>query len=250
MSKTMKTLLMVLCAIALVVCSVLGTLAYLTSIDKATNTFTAGDVKTSVDEDDPDSTDPDDRVPENEYELIPGKNYDKDPIVHIEGEDCYTFVTVQNSLAAIEDPNADSIAKQMADNGWALLKDGTEVVTVDGLPVWYFCSADGENSGVTVSEAGVLTVGDGIVDVTVFTNFTIGGEVDNETLKQYVTTYTTKYYDEDGNEVTDEEAIDNGEYTKEETTVDVATTIQVTSYTVQAEGFSTALDAWNAAFVD
>ena len=50
MKKTTKALALVLCAMLLVVGSVMGTLAYLTSEAEVTNTFTAGNVSITLQE--------------------------------------------------------------------------------------------------------------------------------------------------------------------------------------------------------
>ncbi|MBE6038233.1 MAG: hypothetical protein E7218_03410 [Anaerofustis stercorihominis] len=98
-----KALLTVLCAILLVVVSVMGTLAYLTDDDSVVNTFTVGKVELILDETDvkTDGTkDTNERVKENEYHLIPGHTYIKDPTVTVkaDSEDCYVrmFVEVKN----------------------------------------------------------------------------------------------------------------------------------------------------------
>ena len=48
--KKFKALLVVACALLLVAASVFGTMAYLTSTDTVTNTFTVGKVKITLDE--------------------------------------------------------------------------------------------------------------------------------------------------------------------------------------------------------
>ena len=92
MKKATKALLLTLCAVVLVVGSVLGTLAYLTARDTVENTFTVGDVNIKVDESDVDEngeqeTTPDGetapRVDENEYHLLPGQTYAKDPTMTV-----------------------------------------------------------------------------------------------------------------------------------------------------------------------
>lgn len=84
-----KALLMVLCAVLLVAGSVLGTLAYLTSTDSVTNTFTVGNVQIKLDEAEvgADGTalkgNDAARVKANNYKLMPGHTYDKDPTVTV-----------------------------------------------------------------------------------------------------------------------------------------------------------------------
>lgn len=83
MKKTKKALLLSLCAVMLVTASVLGTMAYLTSTDEVVNTFTVGNVAITLDETDVDNSTPgeNDRDQANEYKLMPGKEYVKDPIL-------------------------------------------------------------------------------------------------------------------------------------------------------------------------
>lgn len=87
MKTRSKALLLTLCAVLLVAASVLGTMAYLTSTDEVTNTFTVGQVKIKLDEA---KANPDgslvanaDRVKANEYKLLPGHTYNKDPMVTV-----------------------------------------------------------------------------------------------------------------------------------------------------------------------
>lgn len=126
-----KVILTVLCAVLLVVGSVLGTMAYLTSSDKAVNTFTVGNVAITLDEA---KANPDGslvpnaaRVKANEYKLIPGHTYNKDPMVTVlsGSEESYVKMTVTFSKAAELDaifaPNgADmtSIFKGYDKNNW------------------------------------------------------------------------------------------------------------------------------------
>ena len=104
-SKLRRVLLLLACAVMLVSLSVGATLAYLTSTDSVKNTFTVGQVKIKLDEADvkTDGTyekDHDQRVKANEYHLLPGHEYIKDPTVTVlkGSEKCYvrTIVTVNN----------------------------------------------------------------------------------------------------------------------------------------------------------
>lgn len=112
MKKT-KVLLTLACAVLLVAASVMGTLAYLTSTDEVTNTFTVGQVKITLDEakvgTDGKALTGDDaqRVQENSYKLMPGHVYDKDPTVTVKAgsEESYiklvATVSKANELDAI-----------------------------------------------------------------------------------------------------------------------------------------------------
>ena len=128
--KFLKALVIVGCAILLVIATITCTVAYLTSVKVVTNTFTVGNVTITLDETDVDlygKKDGDARVTKNEYKLIPGHEYVKDPTVTVlaNSENCYVFVKVDNGIAAIE--AGDKIATQITTNGWTAL-DGNEGV--------------------------------------------------------------------------------------------------------------------------
>lgn len=110
-----------------------GTLAYLQDkTDVVTNTFTVGNVNIDLDEakvdlyGEADTSAP--RVKDNEYKLIPGHTYTKDPTISVAkgSEECYVFVKVENGLATIEAAGETTIAKQMESN-WTPL-DGVDNV--------------------------------------------------------------------------------------------------------------------------
>lgn len=87
MKTKRKALLLTFCAVLLVVASVLGTIAYLTANDKVTNTFTVGQVAIKLDEakvtEDGKPVTPAERVKANSYKLLPGHTYTKDPTVTV-----------------------------------------------------------------------------------------------------------------------------------------------------------------------
>lgn len=105
MKNTKKILLICICVIAVLTVSVVGTLAYLTDTDSAVNTFTMGQVHISVDEAkvnaDGTPVAGADRVKANEYHILPGMQYTKDPTVTVNGgsEDAYVrmILTVHNA---------------------------------------------------------------------------------------------------------------------------------------------------------
>ena len=125
MKSKKKVFMTVLCAAALVVASVLGTMAFLTSKDKVNNTFTVGNVAITLDEakvtDAGNPVEVADRVKANIYKLIPGHEYTKDPTVHVtaNSEDSWVFIKVEDGLAAIEDDT--TVADQITGNGWTAL---------------------------------------------------------------------------------------------------------------------------------
>ena len=119
MKTKSKALLLTLCAVLLVAASVLGTMAYLTSTDTVTNTFTVGKVEIKLNE--TDVTNPNGpRVKANSYKLMPGTTYTKDPTVTVlkGSEDSYVRmkVTFNNAAALMEMlPNANNLEDFTAD---------------------------------------------------------------------------------------------------------------------------------------
>ena len=139
MKTRSKALLLTLCAVVLVVATVFGTMAYLTSTDEVNNTFTVGNVEIKLDEAKVDANGgavtPAERVKANTYKLMPGHPYTKDPTVHVtaNSEDSWIFVKVENGIAAFEAATSTeeggykTIADQITANGWAEL-DGASGV--------------------------------------------------------------------------------------------------------------------------
>lgn len=181
MKKT-KALLAMACAVMLVVTSVMGTMAYLTDHDKVTNTFTVGSVtlgkdqqagldeaKTNINGQPVDNAGnvvelasaP--RVDNNQYKLMPGHSYTKDPTVHVNNisEDCWVFVKVENGISAYESAAAgySKISDQITANGWTAL---TGVANV------YYREYTKANA----------TSGKDVTDYTVFGHFEIADNAD------------------------------------------------------------------------
>ena len=171
-----RKILVSLAALALVAAiSIGGTLAYLTSKATVTNTFTVGNVAITMDETDvDDSTEDAARDTENSYHLLPGKEYTKDPIIHVDAnsESCYLFVTVDNLISGIEATN-NNVAAQMAENGWVN-------AGVEGKANLYVYVGTAE--GASASKPAVVAAG---ADVDVFETITIDGNVSNTTLASY-----------------------------------------------------------------
>lgn len=163
MKTKSKALLLALCAVLLVAASVLGTMAYLTSRAEVTNTFTVGSVSITLDEAPVDANGKETtgaRVTTNSYKLMPGHEYDKDPTIHVaqNSEDCWLFVQITDEIAAIQD--ADTIATQMATNGWTLVDADANVYAHNAI-----------------AKAGN--------NVVVFESFKIKGDVKNDALAAY-----------------------------------------------------------------
>lgn len=120
-----KKLITLVCCLALVAAMSLGaTVAYLTANGSVTNTFTVGKITDPDQPDEPTVDDPKlagtldeakvdeygvkdkeatERVLANEYKLVPGHTYVKDPTVHVgpNSEKCYVFVKVENGISAV-----------------------------------------------------------------------------------------------------------------------------------------------------
>lgn len=146
MKKMYKAMLLVLCAVLLVAGSVMGTLAYLKAqTGTVTNTMTVGKVEITLDEakvnvygeklakDDSvweTGKELADRVADgNKYKLIPGHTYVKDPKITVaaNSEASYLFVRIKNDINGIEAAGDNTIAKQMAANGWTPLEFGSRI---------------------------------------------------------------------------------------------------------------------------
>ena len=156
MMAVTNVLVLSLCAGLLVVATVFSTAAFLTSQDQVTNTFTVGNVKIALDEakvDEYGQATPDvPRVQANEYKLIPGRTYTKDPTVHVDAnsEDCWLFAKVENGLSAIETAGDTTIAAQMEANGWTAVAGAPNVYAYkdiakasQNIPVFGSFSIDG-----------------------------------------------------------------------------------------------------------
>lgn len=218
MKNMKKILLTMVAAVLLVVMSVAGTLAYLVSTtDEVQNTFSVGNVKITLDEA-PTDTDgkviAGDRRITNDYHLLPGHLYAKDPTVHIDAnsEDCYVFIKFYNGIANIEaadvedDPTTEvdetknvTIAAQMKAKGWHLVNGETDI--------YYY----GTETAPTVVKAADK-------DLVIFENFTIDGELEAEDIDDYVT------------ERDDDDKV----------TADAKNVITITAYAIQADGFDNA----------
>lgn len=209
--KKFKALLVVACALLLVAASVFGTMAYLTSTDTVTNTFTVGKVNIKLDEA---KANPDGslvegaaRVKANSYKLLPGHTYNKDPMVTVlsGSESSYVKMTVTfskaNELDAIFTPTgADltSIFKGYNAANW-IAKGNTKDTTANTrtYEFWY-------------KEAVGAPTADVALDA-LFDSITVPGEI-----------------------------------TKEQLATIEGMTITVNAYAIQADGFADADAAWAA----
>ena len=172
MKSKRKALLLMMCAVLLVVASIFGTLAYLTDSEAVKNTFTVGQISMSMDEapvnEDGIADTTAARVQANEYHLLPGHTYSKDPTIHVDAnsEDAYIFIVVDNNgIEAIEE-TADgytSVAKQIEANGWIWWNNENNV--------HYFYQEYTKNVSTT--------------DLVVFEQFKVGDAVTNKQLADF-----------------------------------------------------------------
>lgn len=151
-----KALALTLAFVLVIGATVAGTLAYLTDTSKVVeNTFTIGKVTIDLHE-----TKDGETVYGNNYALIPGTTYEKDPVVSVstDSEDCYLFVKfvvtnpadwlsytsnldVANGWTAVAgETNVwyREVKNDDANREWQLLKDDeitvTDALTQDNMP--------------------------------------------------------------------------------------------------------------------
>ena len=120
MKTKSKALLLTLCAVLLVAASVMGTMAYLTSTDKVENTFTVGNVTITLDEakvnTDGTLAAPAERVKANEYKLLPGHTYTKDPTVTVKAVSESSYVRMKVTFNNADDIIAMCIDPEFAED--------------------------------------------------------------------------------------------------------------------------------------
>ena len=133
MKTRRNALLLTFCAVLLVVASVMGTIAYLTSTDAVKNTFTVGNVSIKLDEakvtEDGKIVEGADRVHENDYKLLPGLTYTTDPTVTVENgsEESYvrmkvTFNNAKAIIAMCTDPEFAEDGPTGVENAYPLIR--------------------------------------------------------------------------------------------------------------------------------
>lgn len=205
-----KSIALVMMAVLLVAASVMGTLAFLTSTDSVTNTFTVGKVKITLDEakvtEDGKPVEGAARVKANNYKLLPGHIYNKDPMVTVlaGSEPSYIKMTVTfskaNELDAIFAPTgADltSIFNGYNSANW-IAKGNTKDATANTrtYEFWYKEAVGAPNADVALDA--------------LFDSITVPGKITQEQLA----------------------------------TIE-GMTITVNAYAIQADGSTDAADAWS-----
>lgn len=173
-----RKILVSVAALALVAAlSIAGTLAYLTDKGEVTNTFTVGKLDIVLNEAKTDvngvADTEADRVYANQYKIMPGHTYAKDPTVFVQpsSEASYIFIAVKNELGALEATQSDAydtIATQITKNGWTKVTDDLKTGTVaDGYTVYY--------------KAQTATNDTTTVKLDIFKTFKIADKADEET---------------------------------------------------------------------
>ena len=111
-----KKLMTVLALVLVIAMSVAGTVAYLTSTDTVTNTFTVGNIDIGLAE------------TTTDFKMVPGCDIAKDPKVTVEAnsEDCWLFVKIDES------ENLDSFISYAVADDWTQ-GDDTDIPS----NVWY-----------------------------------------------------------------------------------------------------------------
>ena len=208
-SKTSKTLVLVAIAIALVVVTVFTTIAFLASSSAVSNTFSVGNIHMSIYESKVDADGKavtyDEGVRKdstgNNYTLIPGKTYDKDPTIYVEPKSVksFLFVKLRNQIETIEygnysatdeiEPNSDekklTIKEQMARHGWQLVgsNDSGEVYVYSGnLDQSVALSSDklaAIKDESNFAEATLISGSENVQTFDVFDTFTVDNKADN-----------------------------------------------------------------------
>jgi len=227
MKNNRKALLLLLCAVLMVGASVFGTLAYLTDTEAVTNTFTVGSIGLKLDEADvkPDGTpDTNERVTANDYHLLPGHTYIKDPTVTVEAksEESYIRMLVTFNFSSQLDtifPNANltTIFNGYDSTNWQL--NGVKEDETANTRTYEFRYVGEEHKG---TKAGTVEKTETEIKLdALFDSFTLPGAITKEQLATLVTK------DAQGN-ITDQ------------------FTINVVAHAIQADGFATADQAWAA----
>lgn len=164
--KLWTATILTLSAVALVVCSVLATVAYLTASSGVSNVFTVGNVSITMFETkvnvNGEPVDPKVEVDANSYHLVPGKTYTKDPTIRItsllEQDEMYLFVKSSNQIRKAEDGNNGgsnpTMRQQMKENGWVEF-----IVSGDGVEiVWVYGTRDEVTGEITPTPVNPTTV--------------------------------------------------------------------------------------------
>lgn len=185
--KLRKLLTLVCCAVMLVCVTVGATVAYLTSQDSVTNTFTVGNVTINLDEA---KTTPDGKPvgterteTGNTYKVFPGGSYTKDPTVTVTkgSEEAYVYMAVKPSdLEGIKAAFPVESYPTFYQDGLFLLEklvdwntDWTYVTFVDDTYIFLYKET-----------VNALNAADDIVMAPLFTTISLPEDIDNDHLAE------------------------------------------------------------------
>ena len=144
--RKLKPFVVALCTVVLVAAGVLGTVAYLTDTTSVVNTFTVGNVNIRLDETkvdvngepvgDMNSDGEDDRTESgNEYHLVPGMRYVKDPTMTVLKGSEESYVRIVVTISCYSELTAifgDPFLPQYFVEGWdSAVWVSTEVIDTD-----------------------------------------------------------------------------------------------------------------------
>lgn len=176
------TIVLSLLLVALV--TVAATVAYLVDTDTNKNTFTVGNIDIVLNETDVDTDGVPipgaDRVDSNEYHLLPGKSYVKDPMVTLNpnSEECFVRVLVTfNCKAELDSAFGGSFAPEKLISGW-------------DANIWALAGSKDNGDGTVTYEyryrKTVSTMGatDALSLEPVFTEIVVPGEISGEALSK------------------------------------------------------------------
>ncbi len=172
-------------AITLVVATVLTTMAYLTASTAVSNTFTVGKVSIEMYESPVDANGkktPGEKKTSlgNNYHLVPGKSYDKDPSVYVlpNSEPCYLFIKIRNQISSIEESHIaenPTMEAQMTAKGWT--KIGT---TASGNIYAYEGGTPVADDGIVASQ--IVPSSTQTLEYPVFDKFTVEHDISTDDL--------------------------------------------------------------------
>lgn len=237
MNKKVKAMLLVLCALILVVGSVMGTFAYLTDTKEVVNTFTVGDIKLKLDEAKVDAetgkaVTPAERTADGNpgVKMLPGRVIDKDPTVTVlaGSEESYVrMIVTLNYAKELKEIFGNDFLPQNYVSDWDnAVWQSTGVVgedTTNNTLTYEFRYVGADHKGSkdgTVKRAVDGAVEKDIVLAPLFKTFTMPGSVTGEQLAKLVT--------------------------KTNGVIENQFKITVVAHAIQAEGFDTADLAWAA----
>ena len=197
--KLLMAVSMISCAVLLVVGSVMGTYAYLTAQATILNKYTYGKVSLTLDETQISTVDGitplgTRSIMGNQYKMISGQTYTKDPQIKLgaDAEPCFLYVKVVNQIASIEimgDANkSKTIAGQMENYGWKVLEGYTDVFVYCGNADTYYNTSTNAGQAVLIRGSSFVnpdgqTLYDGVLfndakPIHVFDSFTVEPSTD------------------------------------------------------------------------